>query len=748
MTMAQVNPRYNVTWTSPSKSSLGSMPLSGRHGAGANVWVQDGSIWLYLAHNAAYDEEGRLLKLGCLRITPHNIHLGDRGFSQTLDLATGAINIRQASFGVSLRFIDQTLIISGQSKSPDTYTVAYASWRYQPLKDIKVEMNNVKGNYSADHIESTPDGFLWYHNNALVHNDIYAQALAQGIDVKDVGRYTEKRIFGGAAVVQGGLANLKSEPVRWQYWDGKAFSGDTHSSKNLNIAVCLGSAISAQPAQWKAHAVTMLRPAVLAKAEKAEKQLWNTFWARAHVNVNLTRDDKDNGFLIGRNYQLFRYMLACNRGGEFPLLFNGGIFTFDNKPGEITGNNNNELPVALDGPTTPDFRRWMTCHFMSQNERWLGWPTLANGDEEMRMPTLHFYRDRSDIAAARAQKNGAQGVVYTEPLDVWGLCCVGPLPNGLCGVQHLTYHFSMMLENAWMALVGHSYSGASLDKDLNWIIGTVRFYDTYYRLMHKQRTGSELNEQGKLVIYPGNGLELAGDATNPLEAVCGLHRITDALISLPQLPDTTRAYLKRVRASLPDMPMGVREGKQSLIPAQSWKIEYNKWEPIEMYAAWPYRMIGVTRPGTLQLARDTWETVPADRARLCKQDYSWMANLVNMAALALPEEARKRAIYKMANTTAPQARFPAFFGPGHDWIPDHNWGCSGMTGIQEMLMAANPYADGKIYLLPAWPKDWDVAFKLHAPQNTTVDCVYKNGKITRLVVTPASRKADIVYPKQ
>ena len=98
-------------------------------------------------------------------------------------------------------------------------------------------------------------------------------------------------------------------------------------------------------------------------------------------------------------------------------------------------------------------------------------------------------------------------------------------------------------------------------------------------------------------------------------------------------------------------------------------------------------MVGVTKPDTLQLARDTWDTVPADRAWLCKQDYSWMANVVNMAALALPAEAKQRVIYKLANTTAPQARFPAFFGPGHDWLPDHNWGGSGMTGLQEMILA-------------------------------------------------------------
>src|SRR4051794_15079435 len=51
---------YNVRWNTPSKDSLDSMPLAGRLGAGANVWVQDGSIWLYLGHNGAYDERGRL----------------------------------------------------------------------------------------------------------------------------------------------------------------------------------------------------------------------------------------------------------------------------------------------------------------------------------------------------------------------------------------------------------------------------------------------------------------------------------------------------------------------------------------------------------------------------------------------------------------------------------------------------------------------------------------------------------------
>ncbi|MDE5664950.1 MAG: hypothetical protein K2I31_03305, partial [Duncaniella sp.] len=90
-------------------------------------------------------------------------------------------------------------------------------------------------------------------------------------------------------------------------------------------------------------------------------------------------------------------------------------------------------------------------------------------------------------------------------------------------------------------------------------------------------------------------------------------------------------------------------------------------------------------------------------------------------------------------------RFPAFFGPGYDWTPDHNWGGSAMIGLQEMLMQTN---GDEIHLFPAWPLSRDISFKLHAPANTTVEAELKDGKITKLVVTPAERAADIVLPTE
>ena len=50
----------------------------------------------------------------------------------------------------------------------------------------------------------------------------------------------------------------------------------------------------------------------------------------------------------------------------------------------------------------------------------------------------------------------------------------------------------------------------------------------------------------------------------------------------------------------------------------------------------------------------------------------------------------------------------------------------------------------RILLLPAWPKDWDVDFKLHAPRQTTVECSFRGGNVVKLVVTPTKRGKDVV----
>jgi hypothetical protein len=52
--------------------------------------------------------------------------------------------------------------------------------------------------------------------------------------------------------------------------------------------------------------------------------------------------------------------------------------------------------------------------------------------------------------------------------------------------------------------------------------------------------------------------------------------------------------------------------------------------------------------------------------------------------------------------------------------------------------------DKEIRVLPAWPADWDADFKLHAPCKTVIKGSVRGGRIVELVISPSSRRADIV----
>ena len=55
------------------------------------------------------------------------------------------------------------------------------------------------------------------------------------------------------------------------------------------------------------------------------------------------------------------------------------------------------------------------------------------------------------------------------------------------------------------------------------------------------------------------------------------------------------------------------------------------------------------------------------------------------------------------------SRFPAFWGPNFDWIPDQDHASVALIAPQTMLLQSE---DRKILLLPAWPKNWWVDLNL------------------------------------
>lgn len=172
-------------------------------------------------------------------------------------------------------------------------------------------------------------------------------------------------------------------------------------------------------------------------------------------------------------------------------------------------------------------------------------------------------------------------------------------------------------------------------------------------------------------------------------------------------------------------------------PAKTWE-RINNVETPQLYPVFPWRIYGVARED-LEIARNTYLYDP-DALRF-RSHVGWKQDNIWAACLGLTDEAVRLSALKLADGPF---RFPAFWGPGYDWAPDHNWGGSGMIGLQEMLLQA---VGEKIHLFPAWPIEWNVHFKLHAPGNTTVEAELKDGELVGLTVIPEERRKDIELPE-
>ena len=157
----------------------------------------------------------------------------------------------------------------------------------------------------------------------------------------------------------------------------------------------------------------------------------------------------------------------------------------------------------------------------------------------------------------------------------------------------------------------------------------------------------------------------------------------------------------------------------------------------QFYPLFPFNRFSIGDK-EIEVFKNTYQAAPAFRKGTV---ISWHQDGIFFARMGMAKEA---AGYNTKKLHDSERRYPTFWGPGHDWVPDHNWGGSGMIGVQEMLMQT---VGDQIIIFPAWPKEWDVDFKLHAPGNTIVECTLKKGKIVRLKVLPGSRAKDvIIYP--
>lgn len=717
---------------------------------GLNVWVEGGDLLFYMARSGAFDETNALLKLGRVRLKFSPNPFAGKAFQQTLNLKDGNVFITAANGKLTANVViwvdvfRPVVHVETKSNQPLITEAIYESWRYKdrPLTGRANNANSYKWMPPADaktlkdEIAFSNNGVEFYHRNQRL--TVFDRTVAyEGLDsVKDqLSNPLKNLTFGGRMegrnmMVAGDTSGvyLNTDYKGWRLRSKTA-------SRQQSLALYLHTQQTPSVEEWKQGLTTTLSQAKATKNARATTQQWWTdFWNRSYVFVNpKTNVDTSVVWQAGRNYQLMRYLLGCNAYGAWPTKFNGGLFTYD--------------PALVDTTYsfTPDFRNWGGGVHTAQNQRLVYFPMLKNGDFDLLKPQFDFYLRLLKNAELRSRvywhHNGA---CFTEQMENFGLPNAAEYgvkrpPDFDKGLEYnawLEYLWDTVLEFCLMMLNEERYTQKDITAYLPFIESCLRFFDEHYQYLAKQRGANTFDAKGKLILYPGSGAETFKMAYNSTSTIAALQTVTARMLQLPTayLSNEKSAYLDSFLKRLPPLSFAEFNGQKTFAPALHWERLNNEESP-QLYPVFPWGMYGVGKPD-LDVARNTF--LLDTNVQKFKSHVGWKQDNVFAARLGLTDEAARLTTLKLKNSGR---RFPAFWGPGFDWTPDHNWGGSGMIGLQEMLLQTD---DEKIYLFPAWPKGWDVHFKLHAPYQTILEGVLKDGKLQSLIVIPESRRKDVI----
>lgn len=736
--------QYEVVWKTRGKDAADSMPL-GNGDLGLNVWVEEeGDLLFYLGKNDAWSEVHRLLKLGRMRLHFDPPILKTADFSQTLELATGSIVIRGGSFAIRI-WVDMcypVIQLDLTAAMPVSVIVSHEPWRNREHAIVGNEAASAYGQHgnnpivpteSADVLLPMTEGcpFLgWYHRN---EHSIFCRNLER----QGMGDWASthadpllNRTFGGLVdgerfVPTSATAITLKQPAR-----------------QLTLRVAALTAQTADAATWVAQCRELLEAVRTQSDEvrfKAHGAWWKAFWERSYVRISGAGEEPGQ---LSQAWHLYRFLCAAQGRGEFPIKFNGGIFNVD-----IPG-------YFKDGAeANADYRLWGGPYW-HQNTRQLYWPLLASGDPELIKPFFEMYRKNLPHASARTRLwYGHEGAIFPETFYLWG---AHPdtnygfdrtdKPCSFVENNYIKRHWQGSLETIAMGLDYYRYYGEVrfLRETLLPIAeAVITFYDRHY-----------LRQAGRLRMEPAQAMESHWEVVNPAPDLAGLHCVLESLLALPPelLSPEFRGRCQQLQGELPPLPVEQVNGQTLLAVAEVVHGEAKNAESASLWAVFPYRRMSVIG-GNLELARATFRQLlnpnsrPEDVGYFC-----WMNHNVFAAYLGLAEEARRhlaaRVRYNRGNVLpsgrVANFRFAAMSGAGAagtgDWIPD----LDNLGVVQQALQAMLLQGDEKrLALLPAWPEDWDVEFKLHAPGNTVVECAFRQGRLERLQVTPDEPLKDI-----
>lgn len=720
--------QYNVVWNSPGSNSAGSMPI-GNGDLGMNVWVEaNGDLLLLLGKTDAWSDNGRLLKLGRVRIhmTPNPFTSG-QPFLQTLNLPNGEILVSagppgdEVSFRIWVDANHPAIHVEALGDKPRDWQADVEIWRNSQRAFVNAdELNSAYGVRSAPTapliepdtvVAGLTDKVTWYHRNI---RSPWPETLAvQGL---------------------GHLAGIMTDPILNRTFgatlDADGFSNATNTRlisdaprHDAHFTIVALTSVTGTAADWQTALdgqVAQVEAESLTECKTKHSGWWQAFWKRHWLVVTETGGGivpGSDAYRVTQGYLLQRFINACAGRGGAPIQFNGSIFTVD-------------ATSAYD----PDYRKWGPCYWW-QNTRLPYWSMPMAGDLDLMEPLFRMYRDALPLARERVQTYyGHAGAYFPETMYFWGTWNNDNYgwnrtgkTDGVSDNQFIRWEWQSGIELLWMMLARYNVE-PDADFANATLVPMARDIIDLYDLRYPR------DPDGEIRFTPAQALETYWEGTqNPTPEVAGLKQVLGDLLKLPATLTTAlqRDRWTRVLSELPPLPMRNMNGQPAISPAAIIGPKNNAESP-ELYPVFPYGLYHVGKPD-LALADWTYQT------RVNKTSNGWSQDVIFAAMLGRTAEARSEVIRRF-KTKNSGSRFPAFWGPNYDWIPDQDHGAVNMIALQKMILQE----DGdRILLFPSWPADWDLKFRFHAKGATLVEGELKDGEIIEFNINPPERRGDV-----
>jgi hypothetical protein len=372
--------KHDIVYQTPAFEGFEGFPL-GNGDLGGMVWNTNTGIEVQINKNDLFDqshEEDRSTLRGGARLT---IDLGAPGFEWIyLDDFEGRLSLQNAEVSMNAKTpFTENNINTWVTPGKNVWSFQIKSKNIGHLEDgTKVRVSLERwgsrafpgwyGYFSKD----TKSG-IGSTKTLINGNDLVLEESFQGIHFSVVCRILGEEMV--PEIISTNRLELNSV--------------DKHTKRDLTLIVSVvTSNESENPTKSAIQLLDEFESQTVVKEKELHQDWWRNFWKQSFVHL---QDD-----YIENIYYLRRYLMASSSQGKFPVVFNGGLWTWNH-----------------------DVRNWVTPHHWNTQQQY--WGLCAQNDCELMLPYLNTYFDLMPKAEEHAKKRGAESsILWSEAHDFFG----------------------------------------------------------------------------------------------------------------------------------------------------------------------------------------------------------------------------------------------------------------------------------------------------------------------------------------